>query len=357
MPLIDFPLRKCLCIIIIPIIFSAKSVALAQEQEFPDSSENHQTFSDVPPDHPSHTAVEFLAASGILGGYDDGTFRPENPVNRAEALKMIVAPRVDNETLSTAATVQSSFTDVDASTWYHPFAVIAVQNGIIDGPPAKEHFLGGDRVILAEFLKMLELAFGVNPFTDFGDIQSPLAGDAADPDAWYYPYLRFALATSMVTALSDGTLKPGQELTRADAAELVFSLIAYREGIRTPVLMQIAQSEVQNVLSHLSRDDVDAARFASSRAVIAARGAIAVSDDVKAKGIVKISEAFTAIVDCVTAGKDGRYSEAEAAAKRAWELGAKARAFSEELDLSASLVQKIATNLAQEARGMMEEGM
>lgn len=353
--------RALLCFIVVALCAPA---ALAQEagnaapqtpRQSPADDDAGQTFSDVPPEHPAHTSVEFLAGNGILKGYADGTFRPGSPVNRAEALKMIIAPHLTMEELLSAAQNPSPFADVAQTDWYQPYVAAAYLRGVIDGPPEKEKFHGSDRVRFAEFLKILQLSYGVDPVSDFGDVRLPLAPDVSDPDAWYYPYLRYALAASMATALADGTLKPWQELTRADAATLVFSLIAYREGIRIPVLLQIAQNEVQNVLTHLSLGDTSGARYASARSIVAARGAVAQSADAKVKGVMKLVESFAAIVETAAAGKEGLLKEAEAAAKTAWELAGNARAFSEDLDLASSLAQEIATNLAQEARAMMQQ--
>ena len=44
--------------------------------------ESDPGFSDVPPSHPFHTEIAWLAQSGITGGYADGTFRPTLPVSR-----------------------------------------------------------------------------------------------------------------------------------------------------------------------------------------------------------------------------------------------------------------------------------
>jgi S-layer homology domain len=46
-------------------------------------------FTDVGDGNPYQTAINDLAARGIVSGYDDGTFRPENPVKRAQFAKMI----------------------------------------------------------------------------------------------------------------------------------------------------------------------------------------------------------------------------------------------------------------------------
>lgn len=50
----------------------------------------HAAFSDVGQSHPNRAAIEYLQGQGILQGYSDGTFRPDATVNRVEALKIIL---------------------------------------------------------------------------------------------------------------------------------------------------------------------------------------------------------------------------------------------------------------------------
>ncbi|NLE73975.1 MAG: S-layer homology domain-containing protein [Actinobacteria bacterium] len=47
-------------------------------------------FPDVPTHHPYHQAVYDLADRGIISGYSDGTFGPEQSVFRQQFAKMIV---------------------------------------------------------------------------------------------------------------------------------------------------------------------------------------------------------------------------------------------------------------------------
>lgn len=47
------------------------------------------SFSDVSPDAWYHPWLESAKANGVIQGYPDGTFRPETPVNRAEAATII----------------------------------------------------------------------------------------------------------------------------------------------------------------------------------------------------------------------------------------------------------------------------
>ncbi|MEP7123708.1 MAG: S-layer homology domain-containing protein [Byssovorax sp.] len=48
-----------------------------------------QHFSDVTPGDPLFPYVEAAVAHGVIGGYNDGTFRPNNPVTRGQMAKMV----------------------------------------------------------------------------------------------------------------------------------------------------------------------------------------------------------------------------------------------------------------------------
>lgn len=49
-------------------------------------------FTDVSPSHENYQAINYLERTGIIQGYSDNTFRPEQTVVRAEAVKIIFAP-------------------------------------------------------------------------------------------------------------------------------------------------------------------------------------------------------------------------------------------------------------------------
>ncbi len=60
---------------------TAKGVAL---------TETTAQFPDVPADHWANTYIAYAVKAGIVNGYEDGTFRPSNPVTYGEAIKMLV---------------------------------------------------------------------------------------------------------------------------------------------------------------------------------------------------------------------------------------------------------------------------
>ena len=121
------------------------------------------SFSDLPKDHYAYEAVTYLRSQGIISGYPDGTFKPDNKVNRAEALKIIVAPLITEEQLAQAKEENTVFSDVSNDDWYKPYVELARAAKVIDGPPEKDKFNGGNLVIKVEFMKMVQEAFGAKP--------------------------------------------------------------------------------------------------------------------------------------------------------------------------------------------------
>lgn len=46
-------------------------------------------FIDVPETHWAYKAIEELAALGLINGYEDGSFKPSEPISRAEVATII----------------------------------------------------------------------------------------------------------------------------------------------------------------------------------------------------------------------------------------------------------------------------
>jgi ribosomal protein L30/L7E len=59
-----------------------------------------QRFSDVPPDHPFYEFIERMAVRGIISGYADGTFQPGNPATRGQISKIVANAANMNEPVS-----------------------------------------------------------------------------------------------------------------------------------------------------------------------------------------------------------------------------------------------------------------
>ena len=306
------------------------------------------SFTDVPTTHPAFAAIAALQEQGVLQGYPDGTFQPNRIVNRAEAVKIITAPLVLQSVIDKVKT--SVYADVPADSWYKGYVEAArTELGILDGPPKTQTFNGERPVKKAEFLKMMLLG---NKFDTgaYGELKLPLATDVQDPDAWFYPYLRYSLASS-VTMAENGLLQPSKELTRAEVAMFLYRLMMYKDGHRTQVLLSEAEGEIVTILRFIEKNDLTQAEFSASRALLAARGALSSSpNDNIVKAAVKTAEGFQSLVRAYKACAKGDTNEVIRLAGTAWQLAEKARTFSPSLDTLATQMQTIAKNLADEAR-------
>lgn len=89
-----------------------------------------QTFSDVSPSHWAYAFIETVAAHGAITGFADGTFHPGYTVTRAQVAIIIVRARNWPRTTPTNG---PTFTDVPASYWAYTPIETAVHLGVING--------------------------------------------------------------------------------------------------------------------------------------------------------------------------------------------------------------------------------
>ncbi|MDD5740262.1 MAG: S-layer homology domain-containing protein, partial [Candidatus Peribacteraceae bacterium] len=173
-------------------------------------------YSDAPQDRVTAVATSFLTQEGIVQGYPDGTFRPDQPVNRAEFLKMAMSANTA-EVLPSADT--ACFPDIDPAAWYAPFVCAAKRDGMISGDAlegidaSQWRFHPTRTVNYAEAAKMLVLAF---------DLTVP----PIKANVWYAPYL----SAVELEGMSLPGIAPDHMLTRGEVAQFVASFLAFARG-------------------------------------------------------------------------------------------------------------------------------
>jgi uncharacterized protein YkwD len=80
-----------LAILLPPWIFSSKKILIFTLIFCSVSTLTHATtFTDIDTNHPNAKAIDYLTREGIINGYSDNSFRPNKQVNRAEALKILL---------------------------------------------------------------------------------------------------------------------------------------------------------------------------------------------------------------------------------------------------------------------------
>ncbi len=301
-------------------------------------------FSDVSASSALYPATEYLKSQGIIKDADK--FDPDRKLTRAEVAKVLVAPLVKPEELAKITT--SEFSDIPAGQWFTSYVEAARSLGIVDSAPK---FNPHAPVTKAAFMKMLLKSKKIDYNGAFSDFTQPLSSDVPNTTDWFYPMMRMALASSMTAVGTEGLLNPSQEITRGQMAFFYYRLDMYTAGRRTQALLSQAETDIGNVLQMLDKKELQQAEWASARAVIAARGALAAKpDEPIVKGAMKISEGFQSLVVGYKAGAEGKLDLAISASKEAYSSAEKAKAFSPGLSVIAGQMQTIAGNMAAEAR-------
>ena len=102
--------------------------------------------------------VDTLVSLGVVNGYDDGSFKPNGTVTRAEMAKMIYVLRTGRSDASAYNDDKTSFTDI-GSHWARGYIKYCQSLGIIAGKNNTK-FCPNDKVTAQEAAKMLLVTLG-----------------------------------------------------------------------------------------------------------------------------------------------------------------------------------------------------
>ncbi len=186
-----------------------------EEEETPKDESAFKDFADVSVDHQYYNAIIVLRYQELLQGYGDNTFRPDQPLNRVEALKLVFEAA---EIEVTNGIAQAMFSDTEETAWYSGYLNKAVFLEVVNGY-ADSTFRPEQSVNLVEFLKMLLLT----QKADIGNAelaQIPYAD--VMPGQWYSKYVNYAKIKDMLVADYDNKIYPAQPLSRGRAADIIY---------------------------------------------------------------------------------------------------------------------------------------
>ena len=105
-------------------------------------------------------AVDMLVALGVINGYTDGSFKPNDTVTRAEMAKMIYVVRTGKSDASAYNDDKTTFTDINGH-WARGYVKYCQSLGVIAGKSATK-FDPDATVKTAEAAKMLLVTLGYN---------------------------------------------------------------------------------------------------------------------------------------------------------------------------------------------------
>ncbi len=161
--------------------------------------------------------VNDLTSTGIVSGYENGCFGPNNEVTRAEFTKMVLGASEWNGLYIPVSMSDQDiyFNDVPSDAWYWHYVNQAAANGFVKGY-SDDTFHPASSISRSEAVQIL---YNVSPTLQAQTGAEPF-NDVSESD-WYYKAVTAAYNAGVINGTSPETFNPDRNLTRAEAAKIV----------------------------------------------------------------------------------------------------------------------------------------
>jgi len=164
------------------------------------------TFTDVPTSHWAYEAINDIATRVLINGYTDGTYRPNQPVTRAQAAK-IVALAINAEP---SATFRPRFQDISPAHAAYDHIRALTERGMFTN---EDKFQPNKPLTRAEMSKMFALGYKIiiddNDKISFSDVTK---------QNHYHGYITALAELGITTTPAGGEYKPNDNVSRAQIA-------------------------------------------------------------------------------------------------------------------------------------------
>jgi predicted secreted protein len=165
-----------------------------------------------------------MQSKKVFQGFEDGTFRPNQPVNRVQAI--VTAVRLmglEDEAKAKLPDTKLHFKDADhidkRFPWAKGYVIVALENGLFD---AAEDRIQPDKPasrIWVSSLLVKSLGLQSEALKQMATI--PDFKDAKQIPAGAVGYINVAIEQGIVNGYEDGTFQPNKNVTRAEMAALL----------------------------------------------------------------------------------------------------------------------------------------
>lgn len=181
-------------------------------------------FSDLSSNHWAYKNISTLAESGVINGYPDGTFKPENTITRGEFFKLIMTASEGEEFFALANLV--------ASSWTAPYMNYAENRGLMMNGTSTE---GADEQItrLEMAVVLSKVANDKNIKRSYSDdgtgvVEDIGFNDISNLSKLDQAYINKVADLGLVRGYTDGSFKPNGYMTRAEVATIIYRFLTIK---------------------------------------------------------------------------------------------------------------------------------
>lgn len=188
------------------------------------ASAEEGAFKDVPKGHWSATAINSMAAKGIIVGTGNGLFGFGDDVTRAQVATFMVKAKG----LETGST-KTPFTDVPESSIYAKFIATAEANKIMAGL-GENKFGPDEKLTRAQMAQLLVNAYGFK-----ADEENKQTFSDIDGLSWATAKSSIETLASLgiVSGEGEGKYNPNGVVTREQAAQFIYNAMTYSPKVKT----------------------------------------------------------------------------------------------------------------------------
>ncbi|CEO11491.1 glucan endo-1 [[Clostridium] sordellii] len=175
--------------------------------------------------HWAKKEINQFISSGYVNGYEDGTFRPDNSITRAEFVKLV------NKYFGFNNKENIKFSDINANDWYYNDVCIASKAGYINGYEDKT-FKPNKTITREEVSKIL---VSIKNQQDVNYDKLNKYPDKNKVSNWAKPYVEGAIEQGYLKGNDLGFLNPTNNITRAESVTILSRVAKAKPEIKKEV--------------------------------------------------------------------------------------------------------------------------
>ena len=204
---------------------SISSTAVGEKTKFSDVTENFSW---------AYDAINELTKSGAISGIDTKHFAPDESVTKEQFVKMLSGAldiEIPEEAEETEETEETTLTykDIDEGRWSYPF-IVACNSFLYDDGKSNGFFNPEEEYTREKCAYAIAMALGYGGKSS-NLLDTKVLDDFKDSDD-ITPMMKNVVAMTVERGIvkgSDGKLRPKGEVTRAEAAVLLYRAKQYKE--------------------------------------------------------------------------------------------------------------------------------
>ncbi len=199
----------------------ALAVLMMSSAIVPFAAKEATSFTDVKTTHWFYKAVTYVAEKGLMVGTGEGIFNPNVKFTRAMTVQVL--SQLSGDDLS--GYTDTDFPDVPDGAWFETAVAWAVDKGIVVGMDGKFNPNSSvTREQLARMIHQFAVKYDITNKFPAGPLSVYSFNDGTKVGSWAVEDVEWAIYNGVITGVGNEMLDPRGTATRAQAAQLFYTL-------------------------------------------------------------------------------------------------------------------------------------